>query len=44
MKYKTTYFDDRWFIGDKTADEAMSDGVEYCGPEKRSQKGFCLDT
>ena len=39
-----TYFADSWFSSIKTAEEAMAAGVDYCGPAKTSQKGFCLDT
>ena len=39
-----TYFADIWFSVVKTSKEAMAEGVDYCGPEKTSHKGFCLDT
>ena len=39
-----TYFTDRWLSGVKTAEGVMALGVYYCGPEKTSHKGFCLDT
>ena len=39
-----TYFSDSWFRGVKTAEEAMAEGVDYCGPVKTTHKGFCLDT
>ena len=35
-----TYFVDLWFSGVKAADEAMAEGVDYCGPVKMSHKGF----
>ena len=35
-----TYFADSWFIGVKTVDEAMDQGVNYCGHVKSSHKGF----
>ena len=28
----------------KTAGEAMDEGVDYCGPVKTINKGFCIDT
>ena len=39
-----TYFADRWFSSVKTAEEMEAAGVNYCGPVKTSQKGFCLAT
>ena len=39
-----TYFSDSWFSSVKTSEEAMSAGVNYCGPEKTGHKGFCLAT
>ena len=39
-----TYVADIWFSVGKINDEAMSDGVDYCGPVKMSHKGFCLAT
>ena len=44
MPSNDTYFSDIWFSGVKTADDAMADGVDYCGPEKTIHKGFCLAT
>ena len=38
------YFADSWFSGVKTAEEAMAEGVDYCGPVKTIHKGFCLVT
>ena len=38
------YFYDRWFSYVKTAEEAMADGVDCCGPVNTSHKGFCLAT
>ena len=37
-----TYFDDSWFSGVKTAEEVVTEGVDYCGPLKSSHKGFFL--
>ena len=37
-----TYFADSWFSGVKMAEEAMAEGVDYCGTEKTSHKGFCI--
>ena len=37
-----TYFANSWFSGVKMAEEAMAEGVDYCGPVKTSHKGFCL--
>ena len=39
-----TYFDDIWFISVNMAKDAMSVGVDYCGPAKIIQKGFCRAT
>ena len=39
-----TYFSDSWFSSVKSSEEAMSVGVDYCGPEKTSHKSFFLDT
>ena len=39
-----TYFPDRWFIGVKTDEEAMSEVVDYCGPVNMIHRGFCLST
>ena len=39
-----TYFSDSWFSGVKTAEKAMAEGVDYCGPVKTNHKGFCLAT
>ena len=44
MTSNETCFAYSWFIGLKTADEEMAEGVDYCGPAKMSHKGFCLDT
>ena len=38
------YFVDSWFSSVKTAEEMAAAGVDYCGPVKTSQKGFCLAT
>ena len=35
-----TYFVDLWFSGVKAADEAMPEGVDYCGTVKVSHKVF----
>ena len=43
MTSNDTYFSGIWFSGLKTAKEEMTEGVDYCGPEKMSHKGFCLD-
>ena len=37
-----TYFYYIWFGVLKTAEEKMAEGVDYCGPVKKSHKGFCL--
>ena len=37
-----TYFSDSWFSSVNTAEEAMTAGVNYCGPVKTRHKGFCL--
>ena len=42
MMSKYTYFTDSWFSGLKTAEEAMAEGVDYCGPMKTSNKRFSL--
>ena len=39
-----TYFSDSWFSGVKTAEEVMTEGVDYCGLAKTSHKGLCLST
>ena len=39
-----TYFVDIWFSSVKTAKEAMDGEVNYCGPVKTINKGFCLAT
>ena len=39
-----TYFSDSWFCGVKTSEEAMNEGVYYCGPEKTIHKFFCIYT
>ena len=39
-----TYFDDSWFSGVKTGDEAMAEGVDYCGAAKTIHRGFGIDT
>ena len=39
-----TYFSDSWFSGVTTAEEALAKGVNYYGPVKNIEKGFCLDT
>ena len=35
-----TYFSDIWFSGVKTAEGAMVEGVDYCGPVNTSHKVF----
>ena len=37
-----TYFDDTWFIFDKTSEEAMAAGANYLRPTKTSHNGFCI--
>ena len=44
MLSKNTYSNDRWFSWAKIADDEISEGVDYCGPEKTSHKGFWLST
>ena len=39
-----TYFVDIWFSSVKTAEDMAASGVNYCGPMKTSNKGFCLAT
>ena len=39
-----TYFSNSWFSFVKTAEEMAAVGVNYCGPVKKSNKGFCLAT
>ena len=39
-----TYFSDRWFSGVKMDEEAMAEGVDYCGPVKMIHEGFHLAT
>ena len=39
-----TYFSDSCFSGVNTAEEAMDEIVDYCGPVKTSHKYFCLAT
>ena len=39
-----THFADSWFSGVKKVEEAMAEGVDYCGLEKTIHKGFCLAT
>ena len=39
-----TYFANICISSVKTAGKAMATGVNYCGPEKTSHKGFCLYT
>ena len=38
------YFSDIWFSVVKIYEEAIAEGVDYCGQVKTSHKGFCLDT
>ena len=40
MSSNYTYFSDVWFIVLKTSEEAISEGVDHCGPVKTIQKGF----
>ena len=35
-----TFFGDIWFIRVNTAEESNSEGVDFCGPVKKSHKGF----
>ena len=42
MTSYNTYFSDGWFIGVKTAEEAMFEGVDYCVPVKTSHKDCFL--
>ena len=44
MKSNDSYFADSWFIYVKITNEAIATGVNYCGPEKMTHKGFCLVT
>ena len=44
LKSIYTYFSNIWFNGVKTAEEAMNQGVDYCGMAKTSHKSFCLAT
>ena len=44
MKSNDTHLDDSWFSGVKTAEEAMAEGVDYCGPAKTIHKDFCITT
>ena len=37
-----TYFSDSWFSSVKTAEEMAAAGVNCCGPERTSHKGFFL--
>ena len=39
-----SYFAYRWLSGVKNNDEAVYQGVDYCGPVKMIHKGFCLAT
>ena len=39
-----TYFDGIWFSSVKPAEEMAAAGVDYYGPVKTSDKGFCLAT
>ena len=39
-----TFFVDRWFSGVKTAEEANTEGVYFCGSTKKSNKGVFLAT
>ena len=39
-----TYFDDSWFSGAKTAEEAITEVVGYCMTVKTIHTGFCLAT
>ena len=38
------YFSDSWFSGVKTYEDAMTEGVGYCGLVKTGHKGFCPAT
>ena len=44
MISRDTYFSDSWFSGVKTAEESMTERVDYCGPVKTRHKGLCLPT
>ena len=44
MSSNDTLFADSWVSGMKIAEEAMAEGVYYCGPVKTIHKGFCLVT
>ena len=37
-----TYFSDSWLSGTKTAEKAISKGVDYCGLINKTHKGFFL--
>ena len=39
-----THFYDILFSGVKMVEEAVAEGVYFCGPVKMSHKGFCLAT
>ena len=44
LKSNDTYFADIWFSSVKMDEEAISAGVNYCGPVKKIHKGSCLAT
>ena len=44
MKSNYTYFSDSCFGRVKMSEEAMAEGVDYCGPVKTIHRGFCLAT
>ena len=44
MSSNDILFDDRWFNGLKTTEEANVEVVDYCGAVKSSHKGFFLST
>ena len=38
-----TYFEECWLSGVENYEEAMDEGVDYCGPENTIHKVFGLD-
>ena len=42
MSPNDNLFYDIWFRGLKTAEESITEGVDYCGPVKKTQKVFLL--
>ena len=43
MTSNDTYFAYIWFSGVKKYEEDMAEVVDYCGPVKTSNNGFCLN-